>query len=133
MSDKPGRPNLINVLEWSLDELNVPVYPEPRIYKNTARYICTYLEIIRRMKGGAGESARTEPEWGEPPSRPPEPTAFFKMMSGRESGVAKRTLWNVGDLLVRDLHLDIAARRGRIHGGGDFIQHPPYRSPASYG
>lgn len=50
VSDKPGRPNLINVLEWSLDELNVPVYPEPRIYKNTARYICTYAKEPSEVK-----------------------------------------------------------------------------------
>ena len=32
----------INISEWSASELNVPPYPEVRIYKNVARKICSY-------------------------------------------------------------------------------------------
>jgi hypothetical protein len=39
--DGPDR-NRLNINEWSLGELNVPSYPEPRIYKNVARQICGY-------------------------------------------------------------------------------------------
>jgi hypothetical protein len=39
--DGPDR-NQLNINEWSLGELNVPSYPELRIYKNVAREICGY-------------------------------------------------------------------------------------------
>lgn len=32
----------INISEWSATELNVPPYPEVRIYKNVAKKICSY-------------------------------------------------------------------------------------------
>ena len=32
----------LNINEWSLCELNVPSYPEIRIYKSVAREICAY-------------------------------------------------------------------------------------------
>ena len=37
-------PNLyeLNISGWSEGEMNVPAYPEPRIYKNVARTICGY-------------------------------------------------------------------------------------------
>ena len=37
-------PNLykLNVTRWSEGEMNVPAYPEPRIFKNVARAICGY-------------------------------------------------------------------------------------------
>ncbi len=34
----------IDIAEWSITELNVPPYPEVRIYKNVARKICEYAE-----------------------------------------------------------------------------------------
>jgi hypothetical protein len=48
-SNKPGTSILI-LQEWSMGELNVPIYPEPRIYKNLARYICTYVHDPSEMK-----------------------------------------------------------------------------------
>jgi hypothetical protein len=41
VTEKPGT-NTIKLIEWSISELNVPSNPEPRIYKNLARYICAY-------------------------------------------------------------------------------------------
>lgn len=37
-------PNLngLSILDWSYGEMNVPAYPETRIYKNVARKICAY-------------------------------------------------------------------------------------------
>ena len=32
--------NGLNIHEWSFGELNVPAYPEQRIYRNVARYVC---------------------------------------------------------------------------------------------
>lgn len=32
----------LTISDWSLGEMNVPPYPETRIYKNVARYICGY-------------------------------------------------------------------------------------------
>lgn len=37
----PSR-NELDIFDWSLGELNVPSYPETRIYKNVAREICRY-------------------------------------------------------------------------------------------
>jgi hypothetical protein len=39
--DGPDR-NRLNINEWSLGEMNVPSYPELRIYKNVAKRICGY-------------------------------------------------------------------------------------------
>jgi hypothetical protein len=41
MTDQPGIIAL-NTQEWSMSELNVPFYSEPSIYKNVARYLCSY-------------------------------------------------------------------------------------------
>ena len=41
LSKQPGINN-VNLHEWAFDTLNVPAYPEPREYKNLARYLCTY-------------------------------------------------------------------------------------------
>jgi hypothetical protein len=40
-SNKQGTGILI-LRDWSMSELNAGIYPEPRIYKSLARYICTY-------------------------------------------------------------------------------------------
>jgi hypothetical protein len=39
--DEPDR-NDLDINQWSLGELNVPAYPEIRIYRNVARQICGY-------------------------------------------------------------------------------------------
>jgi uncharacterized membrane protein YphA (DoxX/SURF4 family) len=36
------RPFFLDINRWSYGELNVPLYPEPRIYKNIAKQICAY-------------------------------------------------------------------------------------------
>jgi hypothetical protein len=37
-----GTSNVLSISRWSMKELNVPPYPEPRIFKNVARQICAY-------------------------------------------------------------------------------------------
>lgn len=49
LTDKKGT-NRINLLEWSMSEMNVPIYPEPRIYKNLARHICAYVHQPSEME-----------------------------------------------------------------------------------
>ena len=39
---KDEQTHMIDIAEWSHDELNVPPYPELRIYKSIARYMCEY-------------------------------------------------------------------------------------------
>lgn len=48
-SNKAGTGILI-LRDWSMSELNVGIYPEPRIYKSLARYICTYTHDPSEMK-----------------------------------------------------------------------------------
>lgn len=36
--------------EWAMSELNVGIYPEPRIYKSLGRYVCTYTRDPAEMK-----------------------------------------------------------------------------------
>lgn len=36
--------NNLNFTKWSLEELNIPVYPEPRVYKDITRGICKYTD-----------------------------------------------------------------------------------------
>ena len=48
-SNKPGTGILI-LREWSMNELNAGIYPEPRIYKSLARYICSYTRDPSEMK-----------------------------------------------------------------------------------
>jgi len=61
--DGPDR-NGLNINEWSLGELNVPSYPEPRIYKNVARQICGYdadgtgVELVVQEKLALANSNR---------------------------------------------------------------------------
>jgi hypothetical protein len=46
----------ISLWDWSMAEMNVPLYPEPRIYKNVAKSICAYSQpnemklLIRRRQ-----------------------------------------------------------------------------------
>ncbi len=37
---KSGGEQMLPLLEWAMAELNVPVYPEPRVFKQTARSLC---------------------------------------------------------------------------------------------
>jgi uncharacterized membrane protein YphA (DoxX/SURF4 family) len=39
--EDPNR-NKLDIFDWSVGELNVPSYPEIRVYKNVARQICDY-------------------------------------------------------------------------------------------
>jgi hypothetical protein len=41
-TDEGPNVNGIDISDWSFSELNVPPYPEIRIYKNIARTLCTY-------------------------------------------------------------------------------------------
>jgi hypothetical protein len=40
----------IDIGEWSANELNVPPYPEVRIYKNVARKICEYADAPAQVR-----------------------------------------------------------------------------------
>ena len=42
--------NHFDLLEWSVNELNVPIYPEPRIYKAVARRLCSYERAPGEVK-----------------------------------------------------------------------------------
>ena len=37
-----SQPFFLDINRWSYGEANVPLYPEPRIYKNIAKQVCTY-------------------------------------------------------------------------------------------
>jgi hypothetical protein len=39
------RPFFLDINRWSYGELNVPLYPEPRIYKSIAKQICAYAGV----------------------------------------------------------------------------------------
>ena len=47
--------NWLDVGEWSYAELNVPPYPEPRVYKSVARAICRHAgepgEVVLLIRG----------------------------------------------------------------------------------
>jgi hypothetical protein len=36
-------PYFLDINRWAFGELNVPVYPEPRVFRNVAEGVCTYL------------------------------------------------------------------------------------------
>lgn len=61
--DQPDR-NRLNLDEWSLGEMNVPTYPETRIYRNVARQICHYaiggsgVELVVQGKLALVDSGR---------------------------------------------------------------------------
>jgi len=40
----------LDVNRWAYGELNVPIYPEPRIYRRVARQICTYDDRPSEVK-----------------------------------------------------------------------------------
>jgi hypothetical protein len=68
VSKLPGDHHQLNISGWSFAELNVPPYPEKRIYRNIARRICTYaqdpseviLEIRERLSPFSGTRIVTE-------------------------------------------------------------------------
>ena len=39
---QPSTPFFLDINRWSYSELNVPLYPEPRVYKTVAKKICGY-------------------------------------------------------------------------------------------
>ena len=39
----------LDLMEWSYDELNVPAYSEPRVYRNILRHLCALTEEPDRM------------------------------------------------------------------------------------
>ena len=39
-----GEKYVLNVSRWSYEELNVPPYPETRIFRSVARHVCSYTE-----------------------------------------------------------------------------------------
>ncbi len=41
----------IDIAEWSWTELNVPPYPEVRVFKNIARNLCGYADLTLSIKG----------------------------------------------------------------------------------
>ncbi len=43
LTDTKGK-NVFDVSDWSSGELNVPAYPEPRVYKILARQLCQYAK-----------------------------------------------------------------------------------------
>jgi hypothetical protein len=49
-----SKPFFLDINRWSYSELNVPLYPEPRVYKAVAKKICEYagdsLDIKLRIK-----------------------------------------------------------------------------------
>jgi hypothetical protein len=49
------KPFFLDINRWAYDELHVPVYPEPRVYRHITRQICQYAEgdsnIELRIKG----------------------------------------------------------------------------------
>ena len=66
VSDEGPNRGSLDINDWSLGELNVPSYPEPRIYKNVGRLICRYgaqdsgIELVVREQlslfRGGGQS-----------------------------------------------------------------------------
>ena len=48
--------SIVNIDQWSFGELNVPSYPETRIYKNIAKYICRYAanasDVVLTLRAG---------------------------------------------------------------------------------
>jgi hypothetical protein len=45
VADLPaGEKYTLNISRWSYEELNVPPYPETRVFRSLARYVCSYAE-----------------------------------------------------------------------------------------
>jgi hypothetical protein len=44
------QPFFLDINRWAYGELNVPVYPEPRIYRKVTEQICTYAESSSDIK-----------------------------------------------------------------------------------
>ncbi len=41
---------MLPLYEWSMTELNVPPYPEARVYRRLARRLCRYAEDPRELE-----------------------------------------------------------------------------------
>ncbi|MDQ3833954.1 MAG: hypothetical protein M3315_10020 [Actinomycetota bacterium] len=35
--------NILSITDWSWEELNVPFYPESRVFRNVAKHVCSYV------------------------------------------------------------------------------------------
>ena len=49
-TNRPGSLNALFIAEWSLGEIGVPDYPEPRIYKTLGKYVCSYEQQPSEVK-----------------------------------------------------------------------------------
>jgi hypothetical protein len=49
-TDEGSDVNKLEIADWSYRELNVPAYPEVRIYKRVARSLCGYAESPQEVK-----------------------------------------------------------------------------------
>jgi hypothetical protein len=65
-----GDVHVLSLFDWSMGELNVPPYPEPRIFKSVARELCsqirpaTGLELAVRDRPGLFTTERTTRAYG---------------------------------------------------------------------
>lgn len=67
VDDDAKQGNVLSIDRWSAGELNVPPYPEPRIYKSIARRICSYADkpsdvilVIQRKMALLDSSSRLQ-------------------------------------------------------------------------
>jgi hypothetical protein len=44
LKSQPDGINVVSITDWSFEELNVPPYPEDRVFKNVAGHVCAYAE-----------------------------------------------------------------------------------------
>jgi len=69
-----SRPMFIDLNRWSYDELQVPIYPEPRVFRAVGRYVCdtrraaVALVVLARPDWRSGQRERTrlpctDPTW----------------------------------------------------------------------
>ncbi len=45
-----SKPFFLDINRWAYGELNVPVYPEPRIYRKVAEQVCQYADSSPEIK-----------------------------------------------------------------------------------
>lgn len=50
MTTTPRGTSSVSIKDWSFGELNVPPYPEARIFENVARHVCGYAESPSEVK-----------------------------------------------------------------------------------
>jgi uncharacterized membrane protein YphA (DoxX/SURF4 family) len=68
-----SRPMFVDLNRWSYDELQVPIYPETRVFRVVGRYVCekyttaaVALVILRRPDWRTGQRERTRFQCGDP-------------------------------------------------------------------